>query len=348
MFVRSEVRQTPAGERIEHLMVGCYVDDLCVLYSHDDEHSLYHEFTADLTSSWEVDDEGDVADLLNIDISREGKAVVLRQKTYIQKMVKEHLPEGVPNTLPSNQTPSDSSLPQLVSDALVLKDKSDPALIKRYQSLVGALLYASSQTRPDVAYSVGMLCRAMSCPTPELYEQAVRVLLYLDKHSDVGLRYEPSSSRMYGMSDSDWAVKHSTSGWVFTFMKAAISWGSKKQPVVSLSSCEAEIMAASEAAKEALHLRSLLEELGVPTRDAPTHMSMDNQSAIAVSYNPEHHGRMKHVERRHFFVRECVENQQLVVPFVATHENMADFFTKPLPPKLFFPLRNRIMNVPSS
>ncbi|MDA2987416.1 MAG: reverse transcriptase domain-containing protein, partial [Actinomycetota bacterium] len=348
VFVRTEKRQTPAGERTEHLLVGCYVDDLCVLYSHDDEYSLYREFTTSLTASWEVDDEGDVADLLNIDIAREGRAVVLRQRTYIKKMVKEHLPEGVPNTLPSNQAPADSSLPQLVSDALVSKDKSDPALIKRYQSLVGALLYASTQTRPDIAYSVGMLCRAMSCPTPELYEQAIRVLLYLDKHPEVGLRYEPSASRMYGMSDSDWAVKHSTSGWVFTFMRAAISWGSKKQPVVSLSSCEAEIMAASEAAKEALHLRALLDELGVPTRDEPTHLSMDNQSAIAVAYNPEHHGRMKHVERRHYFVRECVENNQLVVPFVSTHENMADFFTKPLPPKLFFPLRDRIMNVPSS
>ena len=95
-------------------------------------------------------------------------------------------------------------------------------------------------------------------------------------------------------------------------------------------------------------MRSLLRELGVSSNDEPTHMSMDNQSAIAVAYNPEHHGRMKHVERRHLFVRECVENNQLVVPFVATHENMADFFTKALPPKVFFPMRDRIMNVSPS
>lgn len=71
---------------------------------------------------------------------------------------------------------------------------------------------------------------------------------------------------------------------------------------------------------------------------------MDNQSAIAVAYNPEQHGRLKHVDRRHFFVRECVENLQIVVPFVSTHENLADFFTKPLAPKQSFSLRNRIMN----
>ena len=104
-------------------------------------------------------------------------------------------------------------------------------------------------------------------------------------------------------------------------------------------------MAASEASKETLHLRNLLGELGVKV-DEPTHLSCDNKSAIAVAYNPEHHNRMKHVERRHLFVRECVENMQIVVPFVGTADNLADFFTKPLPHKQFFDLRDRIMNVP--
>ena len=72
--------------------------------------------------------------------------------------------------------------------------------------------------------------------------------------------------------------------------------------------------------------------------------ALDNQSAIAVAYNPEHHSRMKHVERRHYFVRECVENLRLEVPFVRTDANMADFFTKPLDAARFFSLRNVIMN----
>ena len=104
-------------------------------------------------------------------------------------------------------------------------------------------------------------------------------------------------------------------------------------------------MAASEASKEVLHLRTLLSDLGTEM-DEPTRLSCDNKSAIAVAYNPEHHNRMKHVERRHLFVRECVENMQIVVPFVGTADNLADFFTKPLPHKQFFDLRDRIMNVP--
>ena len=129
------------------------------------------------------------------------------------------------------------------------------------------------------------------------------------------------------------------------YSQAVISWGSKKQVSVALSSCEAEIMAASEAAKEAIYLSRFLGELGYDQSE-PVELGMDNQSAIAISYNPELHSRTKHIDRRHFFVRECVENHQIRVPFVKTVDNLADFFTKPLP-KTFFAMRDKIMNVPS-
>ena len=148
------------------------------------------------------------------------------------------------------------------------------------------------------------------------------------------------------MSDSDWAVRHSTSGFVFNYCSAAISWGSKKQATVALSSCEAEIVAASEAAKEAVYLHSFLTELGLGD-DNPVALSVDNQAARDLAYNPEHHAKTKHIERRHFFVREMVEDLRITVPFVRSADNMADFFTKPLTARQFFLLRDRIMNVPS-
>ena len=102
----------------------------------------------------------------------------------------------------------------------------------------------------------------------------------------------------------------------------------------------------SEASKEGVYLRRFLEELKLG--DArPTELGMDNQSAIAIAYNPELHSRTKHIDRRHFFIRECVENLHLRVPFVSTVDNIADFFTKPLPPKHFWRMRNAIMNVPA-
>ena len=106
-------------------------------------------------------------------------------------------------------------------------------------------------------------------------------------------------------------------------------------------------MAASEAAKEAIYLRSFLSELGQGD-DAPTSVGVDNTAARDISYNPEHHARVKHIERRHFFVRERVESLEISVPFVRSEHNMADFFTKPLPAAAFFRLRDCIMNVPVS
>ena len=80
--------------------------------------------------------------------------------------------------------------------------------------------------------------------------------------------------------------------------------------------------------------------------DKPIQLHMDNTAGIDVAYNPEHHGRMKHVDRRHFYIRELVEERRLRVPFVSSENNLADFFTKALSASVFFPLRDRIMNVP--
>jgi hypothetical protein len=147
-----------------------------------------------------------------------------------------------------------------------------------------------------------------------------------------------------GQSDSDWAVKHSTTGYVFNYSVAAISWTSKKQATFALSSCEAEVVALNEAAKEGVYLRRFLADLGFGS-EPPTEVATDNTGAKALSYNPDHHEKVEHVERRHFYVRELVEDGLLTVPYVATTSNMADFFTrsKPLPAAQFYSLRNRIM-----
>ena len=141
----------------------------------------------------------------------------------------------------------------------------------------------------------------MGRPTPELYAAALRVLFYLHHHRHVGLRFEADSRELSGQSDSDWAVKHSTTGYVFSYSVAAIPWASKKQATVALSSCEAEVVALSEAAKEGVYLRRFLEDLGFSS-PAPTSVATDNTGAKALAYNPEHHERVKHLERRHFYV----------------------------------------------
>jgi hypothetical protein len=188
--------------------------------------------------------------------------------------------------------------------------------------------------------------QAMAKPTPRLMQEAERVLHYLNRTRDLGLTFEPSNVPLHGYSDSDWSTRRSTSGHVFRLSQASISWSSKRQPTVALSSCEAEIMAASEAAKEAIHLDGMAQFLGLKSGESPLDVYVDNSAAIDVAYNPEHHGRMKHVERRHFFIRECVEDHKIRVPFVRSAANLADFFTKAMPSSTFFTMRDIIMNVP--
>jgi len=183
----------------------------------------------------------------------------------------------------------------------------------------------------------------MAFPTSDCLRDAYRVLVYLDRTKHLGLCYEADQRDLNGASDSDWATTHSTTGYVFNYNSAAISWGSKKQQTIALSSCEAEIVAASEATKEAISLSSVLQELGARGL-CPVELKCDNKGAIDVAYNPEQYNRMKHVERRHFFVRECVENGKIIVPYVRSAENPADFFTKPLPYSTFVQFRERIMN----
>ena len=361
VFSCSRTVTLPSGEqRHEVLLLGCYVDDLCIMSSHDDEFSLYGQLVAALAADWDIEDEGEVADLLSIEITREDDGVVLRQVAYIDKLMHTYAPDGVPTeswgaAYPLTEftkgkkalAPCDHDLCDAVCNALGQDAKDvDPKLLKAYQAIVGSLLYCAVNTRPDVAYAVGYLCRAMAKPTPETYVLALRVLYYLHVHRRVGLRYSADDLDLSGMSDADWAVRYSTSGYVFQYNMAAISWSSKRQQSVALSSCESEIVALSEAAKEGVYLSEFLTDLGFGA-DAATAVSTDNTGARALAYNPEHHERVKHVERRHFFVRDCVERHQITVPFVSTVDNLADFFTKPLTGKQFFTLRNRIMNVTS-
>ena len=284
---------------IQPVIVGCYVDDLCCLYDSDAPGSLYADFVSALQHRWKVEDEGPVSDLLNVEFSRlRNGDVRLTQGSYIDRMVQRYL---AANDAPIDVKlpPCDDRLRDVVNAAIQAKDGDsyvkDEATASEFQSILGSLLYCATNSRPDVvwvAFAVAMLGRAMSCPTTELLERARHVLRYLRAHRDVGLTYSASCrAPLSGMSDASWETRHSTSGFNFQFGQASISWSSKKQPSVALSSCEAEIMAASEATKEAIYLRHFLEELDEGTVDALS-LSVDNKAAIDLAYNPEHHQKL--------------------------------------------------------
>ena len=151
---------------------------------------------------------------------------------------------------------------------------------------------------------------------------------------------------MCGYSDADWAgdieSRRSTSGYAFMMSGGCISWRSKKQRTVALSSTEAEYMALSEATQEAVWLKVFLCELGEMASDDAIKIYEDNQGSIALAKNPEFHKRTKHIDIRYHFVREKVEEGEVVLQYVSTTDMLADIMTKAITAVQFENLRNRL------
>ena len=202
-----------------------------------------------------------------------------------------------------------------------------------YRRSIGCLRYLL-HTRPDLSFSVGVLSRYMQDPKESHGAALKQVMRYLRGTIEYGLTFAQSTSlELMGFSDSSHNVDNddgkSTTGHVFYLNRSPITWCSCKQEIVALSSCEAEFMAATEAAKQGIWLQELLGEvIGRPSKKVV--IKVDNNSVIALTKNPVFHGRSKHIHRRFHFIRECVENNQVEVEHVPGNEQRADILTKSL------------------
>ena len=185
----------------------------------------------------------------------------------------------------------------LNSGSKLVKATEDSELFNKeeYQSAVGSLLYLSSATRPDITFAVNNVAKFSANSTKEHWAAVKRIFRYLRGTVNYGLLYtENASPDCVGFSDADWTGelndRKSTSGYTFLMNGAAVSWRSKNQTCVALSTAEAEYIALSAAAQEALWMRQLLANLNV-NFDEPVTIYEDNQSAICMSKNPQFHGR---------------------------------------------------------
>lgn len=202
-----------------------------------------------------------------------------------------------------------------------------------YQSLIGSLMYLAISTRPDIMHAVSVLAQRNKDPHSEHEAGAKHVLRYLSKTISLKLRYCKNGKPVEGYADADWTSNNldrkSYTGYSFFLAGSAFSWQSKKQDVVALSSTEAEYIALSTAAKEAVYLRRLLKEVGCNRKD-PILLKGDNMSAIQISKNPVFHKRTKHIEIKYHYIREVVEQKGIELEYVSTNENVSDIFTKNL------------------
>eukprot|EP00253_Pinus_taeda_P002954 PITA_02954 len=175
---------------------------------------------------------------------------------------------------------------------------------------------------------------SVSCTSPEVDATLYRQL--------VGKLFAKATPLLVGFTDSDWAGdpddRKSTAGYVFTLGSGPITWASKKQAAISLSSAEAEYRGAVEASKEALWLRQILSEFGFEQQH-PSTLWCENQSAIQICKDPVQHQRSKHIELHMHFIRKLIHDHVLEAQYCSTDDQVADIFTKALSEAKFTKLR---------
>ena len=199
-------------------------------------------------------------------------------------------------------------------------------------------MFLAVATRPDIAFTIYRLGSFMSNPNMSHWMAAKHVLRYLSGTRDYGLTYRANKSvtgdnLFVGYLDTSYANnadQTSVSGYVFLMNGAAISWGSKKQNDVALSSTESKYIALAEAAREAIWLCNLLHGLKC-MQPQPTKLYRDNSGSLAIANNPQYHKKTKHFDTRNHYIRQRVEKGQIELEFCPTANMMADILTKALP-----------------
>lgn len=305
------------------VIIAIYVDDMLIF---SNSTAARNATKSALSERFEMTDLGEAHWILNMELTRDraNRTLKLSQRQYIETILDRHgMADCKPVATPmvQNQKLTKLDVPEI-----------DP---QPYQQALGSLMYAMVGTRPDIAYTVGALSQHSATPGQEHWVALKRVFRYLRGTTDLSIVYDGKiHDEPFAFVDADHAndpiTRRSVGGYVYLIAGGAVSWSSKKQASVALSSTEAEYMAASTSTQEAVWLRILLGELGLLNLANPTRQRIDNQSAMALARNDAFHNRTKHIAVRHHFIREKVEDGEIDVEYVPTDRQVADVLTKPL------------------
>jgi Reverse transcriptase (RNA-dependent DNA polymerase)/Integrase core domain/GAG-pre-integrase domain len=309
------------------LFIIIYVDDILIFGK---DPTLIANIKDKFHNAFSMTDLGPATRFLGLEIARDRQnlTITLHQNEYIKDILKRfNMSECKPVSTPMD--PGTKLTKADPTEVLTPEDKT------AYQSIVGSLMYTMLGTRPDIAYAVGSVSQFNSAPGVQHMTAVKRILRYLKGTAHYGLVYSPCTEDhdyLEGYSDANWGSsedRRSTGGFVFFLGSAAISWSSKKQPTVALSSTEAEYMAITQATKESIWLQRLINEISYPI-DKITLLHADNQGCIALAKNPQFHARSKHIDIQHHFIREKVESEEIDLVFCRTEDMIADIMTKAL------------------
>jgi len=313
-----------------------YVDDILLASS---DVQILRETKNFLSSNFDMKDLGEASYVLGIEIHRDRKKGVLglSQKTYIEKILKKysmHASKASPAPIIKGDKFGNFQCPR--NQYEIDQMKSVP-----YASAVGSLMYAQVCTRPDLAFVTGMLGRYQSNPGIMHWKAIKKVLRYLQGTKGLMLTYKKSDTlEIKGYSDSDFAgcvdTKKSTSGYIFTLAKGAISWKSSKQTITASSTMYAEFIACYEATGQAMWLKKFVPGLRVvDSIEKPLKLYCDNEPAVFYSHNNKSSGAAKHIDIKFYVVKEKIQDQTISLEHISTKQMLADPLTKGLPPSVF-------------
>src|ERR1700722_4488588 len=195
------------------------------------------------------------------------------------------------------------------------------------------ILWPAIISHPDVQFSIGTLAQYTQSHGQPHWNTIKHVIKYLYTTRKIWLIFGGKIDDLHGYTDADWGSqshRHSISGYTFSLGDRCVTWSSKKQSIVVLSSTKAEYVATTHACEEALWLRSLIQQFGTPLH-LPMTLLCDNQLAIALVKDNKFHARTKHIDICHHFIQDAIEMEYITLQYVPTEENVANIFTKPFP-----------------
>ena len=312
-------------------IAGWYVDD--GLLASNSVESM-DRMIEEIGGTFDIQDLGEPDRLLGIKIYRDRDlgTIHISQPSFIDTIARRFdITHGR-----AISSPMDSSVNLYVST------NADETIDVPYASLIGSINYCAISTRPDVAFATNKCAQFTSKPTLAHWEAAKRVVRYLLNTRDYGITYQQEGRgvegyghNLAGFTDADFAGdvndRKSTTGWIFTFNGAPVSWASKKQGLVTRSSMEAELVAGSMATAEGIWLVRLGKDFKHDFTPIP--MFTDNQSFIVFTRNDVNNARTKHIDTHYHYAREQVNAGNIQLRYVASLENPADILTKPLSPR---------------
>ncbi|GJT41885.1 retrovirus-related pol polyprotein from transposon TNT 1-94 [Tanacetum coccineum] len=306
------------------LLVQIYVDD--IIFASTD-HNACHIFSKEMSSKFQMSMMGQMSFFLGLQVSQSPRGIFINQAKYALETLKKY---GMDLSDPVD-TPMVDRL-KLDEDLMGI-----PVDQTRFRGMVGSLMYLTA-SRPDLVFAVCMCARYQAKPTKKHLEAIKRIFRYLKGTINMGLWYpKDNAMSLTAYADADHAgcqdSRRSTSGSAQFLGDRLVSWSSKKQRSTAISTTEAEYIAMSGCCAQILWMRSQLKDYGFLFNKIPLYC--DNKSAIALSCNNVQHSRSKHIDIRHHFIREQVENGVVELYFVETNYQLADILTKALPRERF-------------